>query len=339
MIARTVKRAQALVAALLMAVVSLIRREAAAFSLTLAAGNPQPIGYRKNGQPIMPIAGGSVDGFIPTIWSAKLLAALRKSQVFTQPNIVNRDYEGEIQQAGDAVRIGQIGDVTIRTYSKNATLTAPEALSDAQATLLIDQGKYFNFAVDDVDRAQIKPNLMDEAMSRAAYNLKDQEDQNVAGLYAQASSALATSGAPKTDLGTAGQAYTWLVRLNRLLSDKNVPTDGRWAVIPPWYYEQLLLDKRFVESSEASHAVALNGQVGSVVGMTILQSNNVSNDATTWRVLAGHPMAMSFAEQINKVEAFRPPDRFADAVKGLLLYGSKVVRPDALAVLYANQPA
>jgi hypothetical protein len=324
-----VKRAKA-------ALLNLIRREAAAFSLTLAALDPKPIGFRKNGDPIMPIAGGSVDGFIPTIWSARLLSALRKAQVFTQAGVVNRDYEGEIQQAGDSVRIGQIGDVTIRTYSKNTALASPDALTDAQATLIIDQGKYFNFAVDDVDRAQIKPNLMDEAMSRAAYNLKDQEDQLVAGLYTDLQGAIATAGAPKTDLGTAGQAYTYIVQASQKLSEQNVPADGRIGIVPPWFYAQLLLDKRFVEASESAAQTARNGQVGMAAGVTILQSNNVSNNGTLYRIPFIHPMAISFAEQINKVEAFRPPDRFADAVKGLLLYGAKVVRPDAGVVLFAN---
>lgn len=279
----------------------------------------------------------SVDGFIPTVWSTKLLQALRKSQVFVQPGVVNRDYEGDIAQAGDAVRIGQIGDVTISSFTKNTDIAAATALTDAQATLVIDQGKYFNFQVDDVDKAQIRPSLMDEAMGRAAYNLKDQEDQYVAGLYAEFTGAIASSGSPKTDLGTAGQAYTYIVKAAQLLSEQNVPSDGRIGVVPPWYYAQLLLDKRFVEASEAGAATARNGQVGMAAGITILQSNNVSHSTTHYRIPFLHSMAISFAEQINKVEAYRPPLRFADAVKGLLLYGAKVVRPDAAVTLYADQ--
>jgi N4-gp56 family major capsid protein len=280
----------------------------------------------------------SVDGFIPTIWSARLLQALRKAQVFVQSNVVNRDYEGEIAQVGDSVRIGQIGDVTISTYTKNTDIAAPSALTDAQMTLVIDQGKYFNFQVDDIDRAQIKPNLMDEAMARAAYNLKDLQDQYVAGLYTDLQGAVGSSGSPKTDLGTAGKAYEYIVAAAQALDEQNVPSDGRVGVVPPWFYAQLLLDKRFVESSEASHAVALNGQVGSAAGVTILKSNNVSHSTVHYRIPFLHPMAISFAEQINKVEAYRPQLRFADAVKGLLLYGAKVVRSDAGVVLFADQP-
>lgn len=280
----------------------------------------------------------SVDGFISVVWSSRLLEALRKAQVFAQAGVVNRDYEGEIKQAGDSVRVGQIGDPTISNYTKNTDITGPEALTDAQATLVIDQGKYFNFQVDDVDKAQIKPNLMDAAMSRAAYKLKDAQDLLVAGLYASAGSSVGSSGSPKTDLGTATNAYIHLVSLATALDEANVPTDGRWASVPPWFHAKLLLDDRFVKSGAESAAGTLaNGQVGEAAGFKVLKSNNVSNDATTWRIMAGNDTAISFAEQISKIEAYRPEKRFADAVKGLLLYGAKVMRPDALATLYANK--
>lgn len=303
----------------------------------------KPLGFMKNGQPMWPISGASVDGFIPTVWAGSLLRALRKAQVLTQPGVVNRDYEGDIANVGDSVRIGQIGDPTISSYTKNTDISAPEALTDAQTTLVIDTGKYFNFQVDDVDQVQtrIGQGLITEAMSRAAYKLKDQEDTAVAALYTDADSANAvgSSGAPKNDLGTAGKAYEWLVQLGIELDEANVPSDGRWAAVPPWYVGAMLKDDRFVKSGTDSAAATLrNGEVGEAAGFAILKSNNVSNDGTTWRIMAGDSSAISFAEQISKVEAYRPERRFADAVKGLLLFGTKVVRPEALAVLYANKP-
>lgn len=281
----------------------------------------------------------SVDGFIPSLWSGSILSAVRKAQVFTQPGVINRDYEGEIKAAGDRVKVGAIGDVTINSFTKNTDINAPEALSDAQQTLVIDQGKYFNFQVDDVDRAQIKPQLRTEAMDRAGYRMRDQEDQYVASLYTDVPSGntQGSSGSPKTDLGTAGKAYEYLVQAGIDLDETNTPSDGRWAVVPPWFYGKLLLDDRFVKAgTPATDAVLRNGVVGEAAGFQILKSNNVSNNGTTYRILFGHPMAWSFAEQIAEVEAYRPERRFADAVKGLLLYGAKVMRPDQLAVLYAN---
>src|SRR5262249_29429757 len=152
----------------------------------------------------------AIDGFIATVWSGLLQIPLRKAQVFTQPNVVNRDYEGEIRQLGDAVRIGMIGEVTISDYTKNTDMSSPETLNAPQATLVIDKAKSFNFQVDDVDKAQIKPALAAAAMQSAAYKLSDAQDTAVAGQYADAAAAVGSSGSPKTDLGTAGQGYTYL---------------------------------------------------------------------------------------------------------------------------------
>lgn len=117
----------------------------------------------------------SVTNFIPTIWSARLLAHLDKKHVYAA--LVNRDYEGEIKNYGDTVKINQIGDITIQDYQKGKDIADPEDLSGDQTILVIDQAKYFNFAIDDVDKAQVNPKLMDAAMQRAAYGMNDVTDQ------------------------------------------------------------------------------------------------------------------------------------------------------------------
>ena len=109
----------------------------------------------------------SIQNFIPTIWSARLLNHLDKSHVYL--NLLNRDYEGEIKNFGDIVKINQVGDVSIKDYTKGTDIDAPEDITGEQQELKIDQAKYFNFAVDDVDNAQTNPKLMDKAMQRAAY--------------------------------------------------------------------------------------------------------------------------------------------------------------------------
>lgn len=278
----------------------------------------------------------ALDNFIPQVWAASLLASLKKSLVYGQTGIVNRDYEGDIREKGNTVKINSIGAVTVADHSKNTDINAPETLSDSQQVLVIEKAKYFNFQVDDVDKVQQMPSVMGQAMQEAAYALADAADQYIAGLYteANASNLLGTTGSP-TSIATAAAAYEALVDLGVLLTEANVPVQGRWAIVPPWFYGRLQKDDRFVKAGTAmTDQVLRNGEIGQAAGFRVLQSNNVPNSGsgTLYRIMAGHPQAISFAEQVNKVEAFRPERRFADAVKGLHLYGAKLVRNKSIAV-------
>jgi N4-gp56 family major capsid protein len=281
----------------------------------------------------------SIKNFIPQIWSARVLAALQKSLIYAQAGVVNRDYEGEISAAGDTVRINSIGDVTIKDYTRNADIEAPEELSDAQTMLTITQEKYFNFAVDDVDKRQAKGNYFDEAMQRSGYGLRDKADQFIAAKYTDVPTANMLGDDTTPIVPTATTAYEKLVDLGVILSENNVPKEGRFAIVPPWFYGLLQKDDRFVKAGTMkTDEVLRNGQIGSAAGFTVMESNNVPNTAgTKYKIIAGHPMAASYAEQIVKVEAYRPEKRFSDAVKGLHVYGAKLVRPYAWAVLTANK--
>ncbi|MGH3784322.1 MAG: hypothetical protein ACRDRO_27800 [Pseudonocardiaceae bacterium] len=284
----------------------------------------------------------AIVNFRPEIWSAQLLVSLRKALVYGGPGIVNRDYEGDIANAGDTVRITSISDPTINTYSPNSTSIVPEELSDAARTLVIDQCKYFAFFVDDVDMRQAIGNVMPEAMSRAAYKLADIVDQYLASFYtgAQAANVIgSTGGAVDVTAATPSAAYdTVLVPLRTKLSRANVPTIGRYVVVSPEFHSRLLLDSRFIKVNEAGTDMGLrNGMVGRAAGFDILESNNTPNPTGNVQVVqAGVSSALSFAEQINKTEAYRPQDKFADAVKGLALYGGKLIRPDSIAVAYVD---
>jgi len=130
----------------------------------------------------------ALDNFIPEVWSARLLANLHNALVYAQAGVINRDYEGEIAAAGDTVRINSIGSVTVGDYTKNTDMAAPQALSDAQATLTITQSKYFNFQIDDIDKAQQTPKLMNAAMAEAAFALANTTDQFIASQYTDISS-------------------------------------------------------------------------------------------------------------------------------------------------------
>lgn len=282
----------------------------------------------------------AITRFRPEIWAAQLLVALEKSLVYAQPGVVNRDYEGEISQAGDTVRITSISDPTIGTYTPNSTVITPEELTDAQRTLVIDQAKYFAFKVDDVDKRQAKGDVVPEALRRAAHKLRDLVDQYIAAFYTSVQTANKVNAGTAVSITTAALAYTNLVNLRTELDEADVTTEGRWVVIPPWY-EGLLLDSpNFINAEKAADGgMALrNGTIGRAAGFNILKSNNVVNvTGDDYAILAGVDSAISYAEQINKVEAYRPESSFSDAVKGLHLWGAKVIRPDSLAYLLASR--
>jgi len=296
----------------------------------------------------------SLNNFIPQVWAGNILRALRTSLVF--PQLMNRDYEGDIANAGDTVRINMIGDVSIFNYTKDADLPSPEALTDAQLVLKIDQAKAFNFAIDNIDRAQQNPQVMGEAASRAAYGLKKVTDSFLAGLYTDISPTnfVGSDASPITGTwSTAGTlAYDRLVDLGVLLDVQDVPDEGRFCVVPSWFEAYMLKDNRFTSYATVGAlanlregsitggpdtAINSNGAIGRAAGFDLYMSNQIAQtSATKYKIIAGHPMAWSFADQILEVVGYTPEKRFADALKGLHVYGAKVVRPQALALLTAN---
>ena len=278
--------------------------------------------------------------FIPTVWAARLLVALDKSLVYGQANVCNRDYEGEIREAGNTVKIASIGDVSVADYVKNTDIGEPESLTDEEQTLLIDNAKYFNFYVDSVDRAQANANVMDEAMRRSAWSLRAAADTFLAAAMESAvpsGNKIGTVGDPVAP--TKDDAYEYLVDLGVLLDEGNVPIDDRFVIVPAWFHGLLLKDDRFVRSGTfRGDARLANGEVGEAAGFRILKSNNVPNTSgAKFKIIAGHRLATSFAEQVLDVQTYKPEKRFGDAVKGLHVYGAKVVRPAALAMLIADR--
>ena len=278
--------------------------------------------------------------FIPTVWAARLLTALDRSLVYGQPGVVNRDYEGEIREAGNSVKVASIGDVTVNDYTKDSDILDPEILTDSDQTMLIDQQKYFNFYIDSVDRAQQNVNTLDEAMRRAAYKLNDAADSFIATTMDAAILSGNKIGSTTTpEVPTKDTAYEYLVDLSVLLDEGNTPIHGRFVIVPAWFHGLLLKDDRFVRSGTFRGDDRLqNGEVGEAAGFMVLKSNNVLNTTgTKYKIIAGHHIATSYAEQIVDVQTFKPEKRFGDAVKGLHVYGAKVLRPTNLAELIANR--
>lgn len=279
----------------------------------------------------------AVTTFIPELWSARLLYALDKSHIAA--NLVNRNYEGQIRQQGDTVHINSIGAVTVNDYTRNTDISDPEILTTTDQTLVINQSKYFNFQIDDVDAAQTAGDMMDTAMTRAAYALNDVSDAFLLKTIAAGVDAGNKVGDTSAAITlTAENVYENIVALRTKLDKANVPTAGRYIVVPPEVYALLLMDDRFVKASDGGTAneTLLNGEVGRVAGFTVYMSNNVFYSTDHWQIVASVAYSTTFAEQIVSTEAYRMEKRFADAVKGLHVYGAKVTDGKAVAVLYGK---
>lgn len=277
----------------------------------------------------------SLNNFIPEIWSANLIVALRKKHVFAS---LAQRRDGEIN-FGDRLRISELGHITVSPYVKNSTSITPETLQSAQAWLNIDQANYFAFEVDDVDKAQMNVEVMQAAMSDAAYQLADTMDSYMAGLYADCGLSVDSNDTP-ADITSLNVEEKFL-EVAEKMDDENIPREGRFAIIPPWVHIKLVLAG--ISNLSDNKDVYINGLIGHALGFEFYLSNNVSKNSSNWdktRIICGvKGKSFGLAEQIKSVEAFRPESSFSDAVKGLHVYGAKIIRPDMTCVLYADKTA
>ncbi|GAA1453461.1 P22 phage major capsid protein family protein [Nesterenkonia lacusekhoensis] len=271
----------------------------------------------------------SVENFVPEIWSAALLQSLRDRLVYGQDGVINRQYEGEIANAGDTVHITQFADPDVRSYTKNGSIDW-DLLESSQQTMVVDQANYFAFSVDDIDRRQALSGFVEESTTGASYNLAAEADAYLAGLMSDAITG--DNELPDDGVLTAADAYAYLVRLRTRLTRSNAPDEGRWVIVPPEFYALLLQDDRFIRADAAGTTEGLrNGSVGRAAGFDVIEANRVPEVDGGYRVIAGHGIATTFAEQITQTEAMRLQNTFADGVRGLHLYGAKVIRGDKLA--------
>lgn len=272
----------------------------------------------------------AITQFIPEVWSPAILSALRDRLVYGQAPVINRNYEGDIARAGDTVHITSFADPAVRDYTKNGSITW-DLLTDSSQALVVDQSDYFAFKVDDIDKRQALPGFIEETSAGAAHNLAREVDTYVSGLMAAAVPA-ANQSAATTVGAVEGDAYSLLVEFRTLLAKTNTPDAGRFVVVPPEFYGVLLQDDKFVRVDASGTDNGLrNGLVGRAAGFDIYESNTVPEAAGVFTVLAGHSIATTFANQISSVEGVRLQDTFGDGIKGLSLYGGKVIRPENLA--------
>ena len=270
----------------------------------------------------------AITNFIPTIWSENLASSLDKQYIAVAN--CNRDYEGEIKNRGSVVKICGVGSIDVNDYTKDTDMSSPQALSDTVQELCIDQAKYFNFQIDDIDKTQCTPKLMDAAMKVAASSIANIADKFVYELVDEAAATVSCDASSEGDLlGKIIDARQKLYE-NNVSDMENVVLEVSPAVASVILKEKIALP--FCDSS-----VAETGYLGSFAGCKIYVSNNIKKETsdvgTTYDCLMRTTRAIAYAEQFSEIDAYRPEKRFADAVKGLHLYGAKVVYPSEMVCL------
>lgn len=272
----------------------------------------------------------SINSFIPEVWAAELMAGRARATKFASALVVNRDYEGDISQAGDTVHITSLGDPTVANYDRGGTLTY-EDLVDASRALVITEAKEFSFKIDDIDRRQSVNGgaLMADAATRGGRALSRAADTYVQGLMEADVASANKVGA--TSITTSALAVARLVAHKQILDENDVPEEGRYTIVPSWFHSLLVLDDRFMAYDAVTDGNRLvNGAVGRALGFEIVQANYALSTGDDWYVYSGHPDAITYADQINEVEALRLQTTFGDGLRGLHLYGAKVIRPNEI---------
>lgn len=295
---------------------------------------------------VYPIATGHPDysgTFIPEVWSGKLIEHFYDATVLAA--ISNTDYEGEIRKYGDTVNIRTTPEIEIKEYKKGQTLelSKPEA---PKIQLLIDQGEYFACVEDDVDKVQSDIAMMDMWTKDASERMKIRVDSKVLGSIAGDVAAInrgATAGriSKNINLGTATAAVAitkanvldFIVDLGTVLDEANAPEDNRYLVIPAKMAGMIKKsDLRDASLAGDSTSIMRNGRLGMIDRFTLYMSHNLPNTDGKFSIYAGHKMGLTFASQMTNMESMRAETTFGTIVRGLQVYGFKVVKPEALAL-------
>ena len=298
------------------------------------------------------VSGQANSYFLPSVYSRKVLNFFRKASVIE--GITNTDYAGEISAYGDSVKIIKEPVISVSDYTRGSDTSATK-LTDQEINLVVDSAKAFKFIVDDIETNMSHVNFKEVASSSAAYALKDSYDaavlatmfsgvsasspDHIIGSDSSTADATMTHATNSVDLlgsdGTGVDALDLMARMARKLDDQNVPEEGRWFVAPPQFYEELgksgskLLSVDF----NAGQGSIRNGLVssGKLRGFDMYKSNNIAATSNaSGKVMAGHMSSTATANTILSTEVIRDPSSFGDIVRGLHVYGAKVLRPEAL---------
>lgn len=296
----------------------------------------------------------SATGYIPEIWSGKLIEKFYASTVLAA--ISNTDYEGEIRSHGDKVKIRTKPTISIKDYRADGALEVERPTGDV-VELLIDKGKYFNTILDDVMEIQSDLNNLSIWADDAGEQMKITIDTDVlAGMLGGAAAANrgTTAGVISGDINlgvttsplavvanTPGsgevEILEVLLRMGLALDEQNIPETGRWVVMPAWAVALIKKSElRQAYLSGDSVSILRNGRVGMVDRFTIYSSNLLPHGvagglaASEWVVYAGHAHALTFASQMTKMETLRSESTFGTLMRGLQVYGYKVLDGKAL---------
>tara|TARA_R100001230_G_C5642425_1_gene148376 strand:- start:24 stop:1013 length:990 start_codon:yes stop_codon:yes gene_type:complete len=290
--------------------------------------------------------------FLPSVYSKKVLNFFRKASVVEA--ITNTDYAGELTAFGDSVKIVTEPSITVYQYERGADVTQTK-LTDAETTLVVDTANAFKFKVDDIEANMSHVNWREVASSSAAYALRDAFDEGViavmfAGVSASSPNHILGSdnatdlaagtydGTGNLDIGFAASEHDpldVLSRMARLLDEQSVPEEGRWFLAGPDFYEVLASTSSKLLSVDynAGQGSIRNGLVssGKLRGFNMYKTNNIASTSNAaGKCIAGHMSACATAQTITSTEVIRDPDSFGDIVRGLHVYGAKVLRDDAL---------
>jgi len=292
-----------------------------------------------------PVAAGRPNysgNFIPEIWSGKLIENFYDATVLAA--ISNTNYEGEIRRMGDTVNIRTTPEISIKTYVKGQTLSV-ENPDKPKIQLVIDKGEYFACIEDDVDKVQSDVNMMDTWSKDASERMKIKIDQRVLTDILPDISALnkgATAGriTGNIDLGTTGtpvaitksNVLDYIVDLGTVLDEANAPEGERFLVIPAKMAGMIKKsDLKDASLTGDSVSVLRNGRLGMIDRFTLYMSHNLSVTSGKFSIIAGHKMGFTFASQMTEMESLRAESTFGNVIRGLQVYGYKVVKPEALA--------
>jgi hypothetical protein len=280
--------------------------------------------------------------FIPEIWSGKLIENFYDATVLAA--IANTDYEGEIRQHGDTVNIRTTPEITIRSYVKGQTLQV-ENPDKPKLQLVIDKGEYFSCVEDDVDKVQSDIALMDTWSKDASERMKIKIDQRVLtdilpDISAANKGATAGRITGNINLGTTGapvaltksNVLDYIVDLGTVLDEANAPEADRFLVIPAKMAGMIKKsDLKDASLTGDSMSVIRNGRLGMIDRFTIYMSHNLSVSSGKFSLISGHKMGFTFASQMTNMETLRSENTFGNIIRGLQVYGYKVVKPEALA--------
>jgi len=277
--------------------------------------------------------------WLPVIYSQKVQKFFRTASVVE--DITNTDYAGEIENYGDTVNIIKEPTISVSSYTRGGAINI-QNLADDQLQMVVDQANAFAFKVDDIEERQAHVNWEALATSSGAYALKDKYDENVIAAMISGAGTTVGSDGSGTDTGfdtSETDPLNIMANCAKRLNGNDVPMDNRWFLGSPEWYEQLaqssakLLDASV--TGDASSPIR-NGRVmdGLVQGFKLYMTNNFAASSTSdyYKILWGHMSSTATANAIAKTEVVRDPDSFADIVRGLHVFGRKVLRSEALMI-------